>query len=290
MMKKLSATMVALLLITLTAKASRVGVYCHMATTGTEIFEDNNIRARIALAQDGAALLEVTNKTDRILFIDRGRSFSFVNGESAPMFRPQTETETHSYGIGAIDNSIRPNDIKLISGEVHSQSLTVYNQRTLPIAPHGKAVVFVWKPLPRLLRNDIILTGHNGGMFSYGSKGRFRDTDRKFSRGDSRFYQADNSPLTLAASVEYSFDEQNDNRERFSLSNFVESITIGSYKGVSKGGVLARPMQEAGPCFAFRSGKSLGSTIGELATLAATIGIVISIANASKMEEPDWKW
>ena len=69
-MKKLSATMVALLLITLTAKASRVGVYCHMSTTGTEIFEDNNIRARIALAQDGAALLEVTNKTDKIQITD----------------------------------------------------------------------------------------------------------------------------------------------------------------------------------------------------------------------------
>ena len=290
MMKKLSITMVALLLITLTAKASRVGVYCYMAMTGTESFEDNNIRARIALTPDGAALLEVTNLTDKILFIDRGRSFSFVNGESAPMFRPQTETETHSYGVGAIDNHARPNDIKWISGEVHSQSLTVYNQRTLPIAPHGKAVVFAWKPLHQLLRNDIILTGHNGGMFSYGSKGRFCDTGRKFSRGDSRFYQADNTPLTLAASVEYSFDEQSDHHERFSLSDYVESITIGSYKGVSKEGVLTRSMQATGPCFAFRSGKSMGSSIGELATLATTVGIIVTIANASKMEEPDWKW
>ena len=74
MTKKFFLLISALLTIALTASARRVGVYCHMAATGTQISEDGNIRAFIMVNHDGTANLEVMNLTDKVIFIRRAYS------------------------------------------------------------------------------------------------------------------------------------------------------------------------------------------------------------------------
>ena len=69
MTKKFFLLISALLTITWSASARRVGVYCHMAATGTQISEDGNIRASIKICPDGTANLEVENLTNRVIFI-----------------------------------------------------------------------------------------------------------------------------------------------------------------------------------------------------------------------------
>ena len=82
MTKKFFLLISVLLTITWSASARRVGVFCQMAATGTQVSEDGTIRASIVIDSKGEALLEIENLTDKVVFIHRKRSFSLVNGIS----------------------------------------------------------------------------------------------------------------------------------------------------------------------------------------------------------------
>lgn len=274
---------------TLPAAAGRVGVYCYMAGSGGASWTDDCVRARLVVVPDGAALLEVENLTDDILVVDRARSFAAVNGLSAQMFLPQSSTESHTYGRAVVEGDDHRPDVKWVKGESHTESHTVYDQRKLRIAPHATAVVYAWEHLPGLLRPDIVQPGHQGGLFCYGCKGRFMDTGKKFRRGDYRSYDAASTPLTLSADVEYSFSETGEGARRASLTDYVQQIVVDGTEGVSREGVLTGPVVPAG-CFAFRSGKSAGSTLGEVASVVAIAACLVGIGEANYQEGFDTSW
>lgn len=96
MTKKFFLLISALLTITWSASARKVGVFCQMAATGTQVSEDGVIRASIVIDSEGEALLEIENLTDKVVFIHRKRSFSLVNGISEPMFIRQSNTDSHT--------------------------------------------------------------------------------------------------------------------------------------------------------------------------------------------------
>jgi len=58
MTKKFFLLISALLTITWSASARKVGVFCQMAATGTQVSEDGVIRASIVIDSEGEALLE----------------------------------------------------------------------------------------------------------------------------------------------------------------------------------------------------------------------------------------
>ena len=53
------------------------------------------------------------------------------------------------------------------------------------------------------------------------------DTGKRFSKGDHRNYTAENTPLLLAADLEYSFKERGEESSRMYLQDYVSSIQIG---------------------------------------------------------------
>ena len=231
-----------------TVSARRVGVYCYMSGTGSEVCHDGNVEVRLVLSPMGHALVEVENLTEDVVFVDRGRSFVWVNGLSATMFLPSSHTETHTQGYGTVEHDIH--HVTWISGESHSDSQTVYDRRILPVAPHGTAVVYEWRRLPQLMRKDMIRVGRDGTLFSANCRGAFltpsaapdaraeRGSSKKFKKGDSRTYAAEASPLTLAADVQYSLNEDGSHPVRAYVTDYVSSIVVGGSEGVGKDGAL----------------------------------------------------
>ena len=283
-----------------TASARRVGVYCYMSGTGSEVCRDGKVEVRLVLSPMGHALVEVENLTDDVVFVDRGRSFAWVNGLSATMFLPSSHTETHTQGYGTVEHDIH--HVTWISGESHSDSQTVYDRRILPVAPHGTAVVYEWHRLPQLMRKDMIRVGSDGSLFSSKCRGAFltpstaagavTDTDsgKKFKKGDCRMYSAEASPLTLAADVQYSLSEDGSQPVRAYVTDYVSSVVVGGSEGVGKNGALRTFFPHAlggKQCFGFRSGKSSGLMIGEIVSLALVVAIPLAIGSQS-FDEPDW--
>ena len=288
------------------ASARRVGVYCYMSGTGSEVFHDGNVEVRLVLSVAGHAIVEVENLTDDVVFVDRGRSFAWVNGLSATMFLPSSHTETHTQGYGTVEHDIR--HVTWIGGESHTDSQTVYDRRILPVAPHGTAVVYEWRRLPQLMRKDMISVGRDGSLFSSKCRGAFlspstaagaatdSDNGKKFKKGDRRAYAAEASPLTLAADVQYSLNEDGSQPVRAYVTDYVSSIVVGGSEGVGKDGALRTFFPHAlggKQCFGFRSGKSSGLIVGEIASLALVVAIPLAIGSQS-LDEPDWvskrKW
>lgn len=288
-MKQHLTALVALLCIILPARAGRVGVYCYFSTDKAAVYQDRNIRARIMTSPDGAALLEVENLTGRVIYIDRGNSFSYVNGQSSPLFMPSSNTQSHTYGRGVIDQDNF--DVQWVEGESHTESRTIYDQRILPLAPYGSAFVYAWQQLPLLLNPAVIRLGQSNGAFSFKGKGRFADSHRPFAKGDRRHYTPATTPLSIRANIEYSFSEWGDNKQRALLSDFVETIVIGSHKGVDTNGLLNPRLatSAAGPsCFAFRSGQSVGSGIVTWGLVAMGVAAIIAGSSRMDMDTPDW--
>lgn len=252
-MKQLFATLL-MMLFASTVSASQVGVYCMMAAEGTEVYSDNNIRLKIVLTTDGTALLEISNLTSKIIYVDRGRSFSWVNGMSRPL-------------------DISP----------------FYENRLQAIAPHGTTPIYVWEHLPLLLNPDMIYIGKPSEWFSKRCKGKFLDTGRKFTKGTKRRYTRNRTPLLLGADIQYSFKELGEPETRATVSDYVETIRIDSRNYVSKYGRLQQTNMFSKPCFAFRSGKSTGTILGECISVAAVAGVVL-ICTAATPDEPEFDW
>ena len=268
----------------LSVKAGQVGVYCYLAAVGTEVYQDENIKACLVMAADGTLILEVENLTDDILYIDRGRSFSWVNGQSEPLFIPQANTQSHTHSDGVIDNTGSAHTMTRVSTESFTQRHTLYDQRVLPVAPQGKAQIYAWHQLWKQLNHEVINPGKVGGLFNGKCKGNFCDTQQKFRMGDSRQYTELGTPLQVKAYVEYRFQEHGDGGWHFSLSDYVASVQIGSRDGVDRNGLLRQPALHVKPCFAFRSGKHIGTMIGEAGVVAAAVGVLILAGDAA---EPD---
>lgn len=282
------------------ASARRVGVYCYMSGTGSEVCHDGNVEVRLVLSPAGHAIVEIENLTDKVIFVDRGRSFAWVNGQSVTMFVPSSHTETHTQGYGTVEQGIR--HVAWISGESHTNSQTVYDRRIMPVAPHGTTVVYEWSRLPQLMRKDMIRVGRDGTLFSANCRGAFlspstaagvaTDTgsSKKFKKGDRRTYAAEASPLTLAADVQYSLNEDGSQPVRAYVTDYVSSIVVGGSEGVGKDGALRTFFPHAlggKQCFGFRSGKSSGLIVGEIASLALVVAIPLAIGRQS-FDEPDW--
>lgn len=311
---RILTTLLALFCICLSVEAKRVGVYCYLSGNELSSSSDGRLRTSLVVTPTGGAVVEIENLTDEIVFVNRGNSFVFVNGQSAPMFIPSSQSESHTVMEGTTERVWR--DMSWINGEAHTNSQTVFERRILPVAPHGRTVLFAWNDLPRLLRNDIIET-HYKGQGTMCRKGRFLtfgDDDEqakngsvytlgeKFRKGDYRHYQPDSSPLTLGVDIQYSFDDplqynynhnstqQEGTHERYrtTVFDYVETIAIGSYEGVGKDGRLATnypPMGQGRPCFAFRNGRNASYEIGTIAALGALVGIFI-VAEAAQPDMP----
>ena len=252
-MKQLLSTLL-MMLCASTASASQVGVYCMFGAEGSQVYTDENIRLQIVLTIDGTALLEAENLTSEVIYVNRGRSFAWVNGMSVPLDNGQ-----------------------------------VFDSRLQAIAPHGCTPIYAWEHLALLLNPDIIYIGKPSMWSSTPLKGKFMDTKKKFRKGSKRRYTRNTTPLMLAADVEYGFKEIGNPETRAKVSDYVETIKVESRDYVTKNGELRRPEIFRKPCFAFRSGKSDGTVFAQCLGVAALAGLAV-IGAAAEPDEVNLEW
>ena len=321
MINKMTIVGMALLFMTTlstTAQAARVGLFCYLSGSESGLCSDSLLTTRLVLTPTGEAVVEVENLTDDIVYINRDNSFALVNGQSAPMFTPSAQSESHTVVSGSVEQVWH--DVSWMNGEAHTTKQTVYDRRILPVAPHGRAIVFVWNDLPSLLRSDIIETNYRG-RGAMCKKGRFltaRDgygpsamlpaysTEKKFRKGDCRNYNDASTPLALVADIQYSTTDplrQSANSPgaaekatsqvfRARVSDYVETIAVGPYDAISKQGQLLTnypPMSDGRPCFAFRNGKNASLEIGTVTAVGLLVAAVVAAHASAPDLKPDWK-
>lgn len=284
---------VMLLSISFAADAKRVGVYCFFANDSTRFFHDENIRAQIAVTPDGVVVVEVENLSDDIIYIDRGNSFSIINDLSAPLFFPSSSTESHTYGWGVARKNEAGNET-WVNGESHSQSHTVYNQRIQPVAPHGIAVVSSWTNMTRMLRPDMVKRGKDTDWLRFKCRGQFGDTNEPFCKGDARYYTFEYTPLSLTLDLQYRIQGE-ENIHRVHLSDYITAIEVGPYQGVSREGIILQESYAAASngrrlsnCIAFRSGKSIGGSVGEVLSTFSIVPIFVIALMCSDAMDTDF--
>lgn len=279
--------------------AKRVGVFCLMASNGSDVYEDECVAVRLVLTPDCTALVELVNLTDSILYVDRGRSFAYVNGQSDNLYHPRTQTESHTYSRGVMDHAWR--DVTFFNGESHTTSVTVSDERIMMVAPRGVALVAEWRDLPFLLRPDMVDIGSKGGHFNVGRKGRFLTPSTtevvvsstmlvpryagkgmKFKKDMQRMYSPQATPLSLAAYIQYGFSEDDTQQRHARVDDYVSQILIGSAGSIDAYGMPKRsdPVSFDRPYFAFKSGSPnmLGLTEWTV-TAVATVATLMTIAH-----------
>jgi hypothetical protein len=121
-------------------------------------------------------------------------------------------------------------------------------------------------------------------------KGWFENKHHKFGKGDQRRYTRGNTPLLLAADIHYGFQQFGGPTSHVTVSDYVSRIVVDSRRGVSHDGELQPDSPIRRPCFAFRSGKSTATIVGECAVCVPVVLLyaVISSTLDTDFERPSW--
>ena len=214
----------------------------------------------------------ITNKTDKVLYIDKANSFLYKNGTTTSYFTNAVYTTgkakdngvsvnlggaANSLGIGGLAGGIL-SGTTVGGGTTTTNTTTIFEQRIIGVAPlSGLALTTIYIS-PNLSSNYL-----RTGSYGFGGKlGEFVDPVsrfvEKFRVGNSRTYTESSSPLSVKASIKYSLDENftEDMSATVTASNFIENIVIDNYKGLKNAGITlpyCNPYKGRS-CYSFGSG------------------------------------
>ncbi len=245
--------------------AGGVKVHCLMASTETQVYEDEHVILNLQVYPDGVAQLLLHNKSASPVDVDRAHSFAYVNDQSFTLYTPGQQTETHTKGFGVIDEERFPHEgltgTRYFRGESHSLSRTEEDIPMQAVAPGGTAVIYEFASLPSLLNPSVIDLGRRGNARRFGRRGHFINPQtgerHKFRHGDARVYAEENTPLRLAAYVQYHLEGSADEPAVARISDYVRQVVVG---GESR----------SASAFSFRSG-------GGNALLSTEIGLGVAV-------------
>lgn len=237
--------MLSFLAIVFCASARRVGAYCYFANTGSELYEDDNVKLVLTL-EKGDVVLAIYNKTDQVIYVDKANTFAYTNGTPEMLFKntAQTTNNTSSGGaslnLGGVANALGVGGIAggLLSGVTvgggnSSQSGTiVYEQRVIPVAPLSINVLYKWSDIKEHFSDALVKVNPTWSTF----RGRFIDPstgyEEMFDKGMSRSYTESVTPFSVMGVVKYATDENFEKATQAKVFNYVSDIVIDSYKGV----------------------------------------------------------
>lgn len=292
--------MLGLFAIALCASARRVGAYCYFANTGSELYEDDNVKVVLAMEKNDM-VLAIYNKTDNVIYVDKASTFAYTNGTPEILFKntAQTTSNTNSGGaslnLGGVASALGIGGIAggLLSGVTvgggnSSQSGTiVYEQRIIPVAPKSVSTLYKWEHLRDCFIKD--LTQYADRFYGIGANSkriRFIDPTTGYKEkpdfGTIKSYTETVTPFSVRGVVKYATDENFETATQATVSNYVSDIVIDSYKGV-KNPYFSLPycMQAknrradyafvSGPGWAQTLGGILGITFGSLAAFEAIL-------------------
>lgn len=241
-MKKIFLLM-GICLLCLTASAKRVGVYCFFADNGSQFYEDENVKAVIAM-EGKIGQLALYNKTDKIIYVDRANTFAYTNGQPETLFKNSATTTSHTKGqgaslnLGGVAGSLGIGGIvggilggaTFGGGSSDQNGTTVFEQRVIAIAPKSIFVLYSWNALKDDFDKSKVEVG------GLGQQGRFVNSNtgskEKFRKGLSRHYEDGMSPLELRGVIKYSTEENFNSSHLVNVSNYITDIVIDNFRGV----------------------------------------------------------
>lgn len=200
----------------LSAEARRVGVFVFFADDGNQIYDDENVRVVIAV-EDGQPCLAILNKTDRVIYLDKGSSFTYENVVATCLFSNSSYSSGTarsgggSVNLGGIASALGVGGrvggilggVNVGGGQTTQSSTTVYEQRIMAIAPKAYYKLYSWS------------------YFYYKShvaNPKPRKKGRTWSFG--RY----NTPYAIDASLRYSFDENFASVEEVAVSDYISDV------------------------------------------------------------------
>lgn len=196
------------------AEARRVGVFSFFADDGKQIYEDENVRVVIAVKYN-KPYLAVVNKTDHVIYIDKGSSFVYKNGEATCLFSNSSYSSgtgsaggasvnlggvAGALGVGGAVGSIL-GGVNVGGGRSTQSSTTFYEQRVMALAPKAAYTLYSWES------PYVSLPNHK---------------PRKAGRTWS--YGRHNTPYVIEASLRYSSDESFSSVQEAVVSDYISDV------------------------------------------------------------------
>ncbi len=189
------------------------------ADKSSSVYEDQAIRISIE-----ANSLYVQNKTDDILYVDKGNSFQSVNGNPVCLYTNASYTEGSSKGqgasvnVGSIANALGVgggvgralNGVSVGGGTTNLNSATIYERRVVALPPHAKYEIHSWAGMDQLIVNRL----GNGKTIRPRRAGRVWN----FAPSDS--------PIQFEAFVAYAQREDFSDVRKASVSNYVSCVRM----------------------------------------------------------------
>lgn len=233
-----------LCLIVFTASAKRVGVYCFWADNGQHLYEDESVK--IVLTMDNnSPVLAILNKTDDVVYVDRGNTFVYTNGQPQTLFKNSSTTQSDTdmggaslnlggvasaLGIGGVAGGIL-GGTTVGGGNASTQGTTIYETRVLAVAPKSVTILFKWVDAWNYFNPNVY--EYKG----YPKRDRFVNPQTgekvKVEIGMTRHYDENMPLLHLKGNVKYSMSENMEAAKSATVTNHITDVVIDSRKGVT---------------------------------------------------------
>ena len=233
--------------------AKTINIYHFLSNNSTSVYEDENIIVRFTTTdygwdrskRRGYIQLQLFNKTDKILYLDKANSFSYYNGIPTRLFTNATYSsgvingQGAAVNLGGIANAVGANNTitNVLSGitvasnsEMHN-STTYTEERILTIAPNASYIIASW---------DIINI----------------DLGKPYKAGRKYTYSELNTPATYAAALKYCSSENLEDIKSVTMSTYLETVVYEhSYKQAQKYGTPnIQPYKNNVGYYSFRQG------------------------------------
>ncbi|MGN1228896.1 MAG: hypothetical protein ACI4T5_04480, partial [Prevotella sp.] len=182
--------------------------------------------------------LEITNKTDRFLYVDLANSFRInQDGKSESYYKCETTTvsSSNSSGIGmnlgGITNALGiggtlgtlANAATVGSGSQGGVSTTYANNRFLTIAPNSKQFLQEFKEVNVKGSSYKLLSDIEYYLFNFGERGYIK-------KNEVISYTEQNSPLTTSHMITYSTEQDFSTYSALKANLYVRKVFGGKYK------------------------------------------------------------
>ena len=216
-------------------QAKRIGYYFYFDTPDKHTYEDTNLKVYIQNSE-----IFVSNKTDKIIYVDKENSFAFINDLSYNMFNNQATTSgtTYSYGastnLGAINSNLSGISIGSGSG-IYNQTTTV-EKRIISIPPNSTTRVWWFANPFQIMVNIGRIRAYDINPAGLWDRSRYVDpsTEKfiKLTKGFVRTFDMNSSPIRLKVLIKYSLTEDMKASKEVSTSeNYLKAFVADSYKG-----------------------------------------------------------
>ena len=215
------------------AYARRICYYFYFDNTNMHQYEDENVR--VYMVTSG---IYISNKTDKIIYVDKERSFSILNGSYEKMFKNSVHTDGTSSGSGVGVNMgiIHPNlsNITISSSSGAYNQTTTYETRIVPVPPRATTQLVEWLSPFKLMASKGFIKDNGNVLFSFTPRSRYIEQGKKIKlkKGFIRTYEPNTSPLRYRTLITYSLTEgMEEIKEVETSDNYLKAMVADSYKG-----------------------------------------------------------